>query len=72
MASGLRPRSRALKPDLIRVFFIRNRVFLLQISPAFIQTIQIPPEFLEGTGPSSGTGNLYDGNHTGNRAPHFE
>ena len=52
MASGLRPRSRALKPDLIRVFFIRNRVFLLQISPAFIQTIQIPPEFLQANGPS--------------------
>jgi len=35
----------SLNPAWSTYFFIRNRVFLLQISTAFLQTIQIPPEF---------------------------
>ena len=39
-----RPRSRALKPGLIRFFFIQNSIFLSQIPLEFLQTIQIPPQ----------------------------
>ena len=35
------------------IFFIRNHVFLSQILPAFLQTIQIPPEFRQANMPNT-------------------